>query len=146
MSEHRPDQSSIVDELKQLGRQLTATMKVVASSDEVRSLGHEFKDGLRDAAQNVEEAWEKVRERDEVQRLQARAADVAQAFKTGTAQQEIREEIGEALHALNVRLSQLVARLQATSDDPATPATPATNDAATPTDEPYTGSTKRLDS
>src|SRR5687767_2825514 len=99
MNDQNVEQASIVEELKELGRQLTATLKAIAGSEQMRDLGHELKDGLREAAQNVEEAWATVRDRDEVQRLQARASDVADAFRTGHAQQEIREELSDALHA-----------------------------------------------
>ncbi|HEY0604294.1 MAG TPA: hypothetical protein VGD58_15345 [Herpetosiphonaceae bacterium] len=146
MTERTPDQTSIGEELKELGRQLTVTIKAVAGSEQVRSLGSELKDGLREVAQNVEDAWEKVRERDEIQRLQARASDVAESFKTGEAQQEIREEIGDALRALNARLSTLVARLQpptnGATDTPVTPTTAIT----TTTDVAYTGATQKLES
>lgn len=146
MSYNKPEQNNIVEELKELGRQLTATVRAVAGSDQVRSLGHELKDGLRDAAQNVEEAWEKVREHDEVQRLQAKAADVAGSFKSGQAQQEIREEVADAIHALNLRLSQLLERLQPTnlpqdSSGAPTQQTPP----ASGQDQSYTGETRRLD-
>lgn len=144
MSERKPDQSNIVDELKELGRQLTATMRAVAGSEQVRSLGNEIKDGLREAAQSVEEAWDKVRERDEVQKLQAKAADVAESFKTGEAQQEIREEVAEAIHALNVRLSQLLERLQPTSLPQNNGGTTAQHPPASGEDQGYTGETRRL--
>ena len=145
MTERMPDQTTIVDELKELGRQLTATIKAVASSDQVRSLGHELKDGLREAAENVQNAWEQVREHDEVQLLQARATDVAESFKTGEAQQEIREEIGDALRALNARLSALVARLQSPTNGTADPQVTHST-AITTTDTAYTGATSKLDS
>ena len=145
MSYNKPEQNNIVEELKELGRQLTATVRVVAGSDQVRSLGHELKDGLREAAQNVEEAWEKVRDHDEVQKLQSKAADVAGSFKSGQAQQEIREEVTDAIHALNLRLSQLLQRLQQTnlpqdsSDSPTQQTPPASGQ-----DQSYTGETRRL--
>lgn len=146
MSYRNPDQSNIVEELKELGRQLTATMRAVAGSEQVRSLGNDLKDGLREAAQNVEEAWDKVRERDEVQRIQAKAVDVAESFKTGEAQQEIRQEVADAIHALNLRLSQLLERLQPTnlpqdSNDPAAQQPPS----ASGQDQGYTGETRRFD-
>ncbi|HEY0604785.1 MAG TPA: hypothetical protein VGD58_17840 [Herpetosiphonaceae bacterium] len=144
MSDRKPDQSNIVDELKELGRQLTATMRAVAGSEQVRSLGSDLKDGLREAAQSVEEAWDKVRERDEVQRLQAKAADVAESFKTGEAQQEIRQEVTEAIHALNVRLSQLLERLQSTSLPQNNSGTTAQQPPASGEDQGYTGETRRL--
>lgn len=146
MIERKPDQLNIVDELKEFGRQLTVTIKAVAASEQVRSLGHDLKDGLSEAAENVEAAWSKVRERDEMQRLQARAADVAESFKTGEAQQEIREEIRDALHALNVRLSALVERLRPTTND--VPGVYVQNEvgAAPSMDASYTGTTRKLES
>jgi ElaB/YqjD/DUF883 family membrane-anchored ribosome-binding protein len=146
MIERKPDQTNIVDELKEFGRQLTVTIKAIATSEQVRSLGHELKDGLREAAENVEEVWNKLRERDEMQRLQAKAADVAESFKTGEAQQEIREEIGEALHALNVRLSALVERLQPAANGASDAYVQQEVGAATTLEDSYTGTTRKLDS
>lgn len=139
MSERPSGDSNIGNELKELGRQLTTAVKSFATSDEVRSLGQELRDGLRDAAHSVEETMGKVRERDEVQALRAKAADVAESFRTGDAQREIRSEVTDALRALNLRLRDLLERLQ--TDD-----TPPTPDNATPSDESYTGATRKLDS
>lgn len=145
MTEHTPDQHGIVDELKQLGYQLTATLKAVATSDQVRALGHELKDGLRDAAQNVEGAWDTVRERDDIQRLQARAAEVAGSFKSGVEHYEIREELGAALHALNVRLAQLLERVQQTPHGTALVGPVDEAELVSTADEPSTGTTQRLE-
>lgn len=146
MTERTPQPTTVVEELKELGRQLTATIKAVAGGDEVRSLGHELKDGLREAAQNVEEAWDRVREHDEVQRLQTRATDVSESFKTGAAQQEIREEIGDALRTLNLRLSALVARLQVPKPETAGTQMASRAEIDTTTDAAYTGATTKLES
>lgn len=144
MIERKPEQTNIVNELKEFGRQLTVTIKAIATSEQVRSLGHEIKDGLREAAENVEEAWNKMRERDEMQKLQAKAADVAESFKTGEVQQEIREEIADALHALNVRLSALVERLQPTTSG--TTNTYLQKEVGAAPEVSYTGATEKLDS
>jgi methyl-accepting chemotaxis protein len=132
MTERKPDQASIGDEFKELAKQLTATIKAVAGSEQLRTLGSELRDGMKDAAKEVEETVAKLRQSDEVQRLRSRAADVADSFKTGEAQREIREEVVEALQALNERLSALRARV----DPDPTPPTDA--------DEPYTGQTRKL--
>lgn len=145
MTERVPDQTTIGEELKELGRQLTATIKAVAGSEQVRSLGHELKDGLREAAQNVEDAWEKVRDHDEIQRLQARATGVAESFKTGEAQQEIRQEIGDALRTLNLRLSALVARLQPPTNGAIDMEVTPSTEIVTTTNASYTGATKKLE-
>ena len=145
MTERKPDQN-VVDELKEFGRQLTVTMKAVAGSDQLRTLGHELKDGLREAAQRVDEAWDAIRERDEVQRLQERAADVAESFKTGEAQHELRAEIAAALHALNVRLSQVLQRTQPVTAPPVDQATPQPDEPLAVSDAAYTGATRNLES
>lgn len=139
MTERKPDQSTIADEFKELARQLTATIKAVAGSEHVRSLGNELRDGMKDAAREVEETVAKLRNSDDVQRLRSRAANVADSFKTGAAQREIREEVAEALHALNERLNALRARLEPDRASPAAGQTPAPD-----ADEPYTGQTRKL--
>lgn len=140
MTQRSNGESNIGAELKELGRQLTEAVKSIATSDEVRTMGQELRDGFREAAHNVEEALGKVRERDEVQRLRAKASDVAESFRTGDAQREIRTEVTDALRALNLRLHELLERLQ--------PDTPTNQPGAntTPTDESYTGATRKLDS
>lgn len=143
MPDHKPGENNLGAELKELGRQLTEAVKAVATSDEVRSMGNELRDGFREAAHTVEETLSKVRERDEVQRLRERAANVADAFRTGEAQREIRTEVAEALHALNTRLRDLLSRFE--SSDASQGTTP---DASTSSSEDtgYTGTTRRLDS
>jgi uncharacterized coiled-coil DUF342 family protein len=146
MTERNPNESKIVDELKELGRQLTATVKAVAGSEQVRSLGQELREGLREATQSVDETLDKVREREEVQRLRARASDVVESFKTGEAQRDIREEVGAAIQALNVRLRDLVAQLQGEPDNGGAQTPPDVAQTPPATDETYTGETRRLDS
>jgi phosphoenolpyruvate synthase/pyruvate phosphate dikinase len=135
MSEKQPEQPKVVAEFKELGHQLTATIKAVAGSEHLRSLSAELRDGLKEATQEVEETFAKLRASDDVQRLRERAADVAQSFKTGEAQREIREEVIDALRALNLRLSELRERIQP-HDQPETPPQQP--------EEPYTGETRRL--
>ncbi len=139
MSEHR--NGGIADELKELGRQLTAAIKAVATSEEVRGVGQEIRDGLKNIAREVDEAFDRVREREEVQRVKAQAGNVVESFKSGEATQEIREELRDALHALNLRLQALLDRFQRAD----TPAEPPANVPIERVDEPATGPTRRLD-
>lgn len=143
MTDHKPNESNIAAELKEIGRQLTETVKAVATSEQVRTLGAELRDGFREAAQNVEETLSKLRERDEVQRLRVRANDVAESFRTGEAQREIREEVSDALRALNLRLGELLERVQP-KDSPSGPPNDTSHPAAGSTEESYTGETRRL--
>jgi cell division protein ZapA (FtsZ GTPase activity inhibitor) len=140
MSEHR--NGGIADELKELGRQLTTAVKTVATSDEVRGVGQEIRDGLKNIAREVDEAFDRVREREEVQRVKMQAGNVVESFKTGEATQEIREELSDALRALNLRLQALMERFQNRAD---TPVEPPTNVPIEQDDEPATGPTRRLD-
>lgn len=140
MSEQR--NGGIADELKELGRQLTTAIKAVATSEEVRGVGQEIRDGLKNIAREVDEAFDRVREREEVQRVKMQAGNVVESFKSGEATQEIREELRDALHALNLRLQALLERFQHRSD---TPVEPPTNVPIERVDEPATGPTRRLD-
>lgn len=140
MSDQR--NGGIAEELKELGRQLTTAVKAVATSDEVRGLGLEIRDGLKTLTNEVDEAFDRVRERDEVQRVKQQAGSVVESFKRGEAQQEIRDELRDALHALNLRLQTLLERFQA---PPETPPNPPTNIPIERADEPATGPTRRLD-
>ncbi len=140
MSEHR--NGGVAEELKELGRQLTNAVKTVATSEEVRGVGQEIRDGLKNIAREVDEAFDRVREREEVQRVKTQAGNVVESFKTGEAQQEIREELSDALHALNLRLQALMERFQNRADMPVEP--PA-NVPIEPIDKPATGPTRRLD-
>jgi len=139
MSERRPDGSGLGDELRELGRTLTEAVKTVASSDEVRKLGTELRDGFRDVARNFDDALDRINERDEVQRVRQQAANVAQSFKTGDAQREISDTVGDALHTLNLRLKELLDRLQPPDGGSPPPA------GSTPQEGGYTGQTRRLD-
>lgn len=139
MSERKPDENGLGDELRELGRTLTEAVKSVATSDEVRKLGTELRDGFRDAARNFDDALDRVNEREEVQRVRQQAANVAQSLKSGDAQREISDTVGDALHTLNLRLKEMLERLQPPNDSPP----PAAG--ATPQEEGYTGQTRRLD-
>lgn len=145
MSEHR--NGGIADELKELGRQLTAAVKAVATSEEIRSVGQEIREGVKQIAREVDEAFDRLREREELQRVKQQAGTVVGSIKSGEATQELREEIRDALHALNLRLQALLERLQPRSETPPTP--PSTSIPIERADEPETGpatgETRRLD-
>lgn len=136
----QPQGSNIGDELKELGRQLAQTVKAIATSDEVRNLGTELRDGFREVTRNVEDVVTQVRERDEVQRLKSQAGQVAQSFKTGDAQRELREEIGSALQTLNARLRDLLDKIQPADSSPSPPASQPNENG-----QGYTGQTVRLE-
>ena len=137
MEERKPE-TGIAAELKELGLQFAATAKAVLTSEQVRSLGYELRDGLREAMEAVEHAIEKVGEREEVQRLRERAGDVADSLRSGAAQHELGKEFADAMHALSARLQALRTRLD-------TPALPPEEHLPAVVSPPYVGETRKLE-
>jgi hypothetical protein len=105
----------------------------------VRKLGTELRDGFRDAARNFDDTLDRINERDDVQRVKQQAANVAQSFKTGDAQREISDVVGDALHTLNLRLKEILEKLQPPDGGAPPPA------GSPPQEGGYTGQTRRLD-
>jgi 3-hydroxyisobutyrate dehydrogenase-like beta-hydroxyacid dehydrogenase len=145
MTQPTPTEPSLADELRELGRQLTATVRAIAGSEQVRTLGRELHDGLRDAAQEVETTVATLRQREEVQQLRARATGVAESFKTGEAQRDIRDEVADALRALNTRLGELVTRVDSPTDTSVTPGPSGSTSDPSAAAHPYTGTTQKLE-
>ncbi len=139
MSERKPDGSNLGEELRELGKTLTEAVKTVAGSDEVRKLGGELRDGFRDVARSFDETMDRINDREEVQRVKQQASKVGESFKTGNAQREISDVVGDALHTLNLRLKELLDRLQPPDGGAPPPA------GSPPQEGGYTGQTRRLD-
>lgn len=129
MTERSTGDPRITTELQELGRQLTLAIK--AGSQDLRELGDELRAGFTEMSSEIGQALSHIRARDEVQQARTQAARLADTVRSSQAQQEIREEVVEALHALNVHLKTLLTGGQPGQEQPAAEPT-----AERPTAEP----------
>jgi len=112
---------TIVQELSELGRQLSATLRGAWESEERRGLQREISEGLEALGDQVEEAVQSARGSEALQGLKT---DIKQAAKTARESepvQDIRAGLVKGLQEINRGLSRLVASWQAEPADEAEP-------------------------
>jgi hypothetical protein len=101
------DTRTIADELKELGKQLSAALKAVWESEERQELQREISEGLLALGEQIEEA---VKTAHESEAFQEAKTDVEQAVakaKQSDAAQNVRQGLLDGLQSINRELGKL---------------------------------------
>jgi hypothetical protein len=117
--EQRDEELRLGEEFRELGRQLMRAFRSVADSDELRNLSNEVVDSLRDIGEEVQETFQRTRQKEEVKAVGERAKRVGQAVSSGASARELTTELqsglSQALRSLNNELNKVIDQIQARS-------------------------------
>jgi hypothetical protein len=115
----RDEELRLGEEFRELGRQLMRAFRSVADSDELRNLGNEVVESLRDIGEEVQETFQRTRQKEEVKAVSERAKRVGQAVSSGASARELTGELqsglSQALRSLNNELNKVIDQIQARS-------------------------------
>ncbi|MCS7221407.1 MAG: hypothetical protein RML36_10360 [Anaerolineae bacterium] len=108
--EPKPSASTqeVVEELKQLGRQLGRALKAAWESPERQKLEQEVREGLRTLGEQVDEALQAAKERLEAEGIPEQAQKIVASVEKTPVVQEVRGALLTGLRALNQELSHLL--------------------------------------
>jgi Mg2+ and Co2+ transporter CorA len=107
------------DEFREFGRQLLRAMRSVAESPELRNVGQEIVESLRHIGGEVQQAYERTKESDEVKGLGQQAKRVTQTLNENVRSNEmasdVQQGLSKALHNLNEELNKVIDQIQSRS-------------------------------
>ncbi len=99
-------------EFKEFGRQLLRAVRSVAESEELRRLGHEITESLKDIGEEVQQTLEQTRSRDDVKAVGEQARRVTQALAPKDVAGEVQSGLSQALRSLNSELNKVIDQIQ----------------------------------
>jgi hypothetical protein len=103
---------SVADELKELGRQLSAAIKSAWESDERKELEREISEGLKALGDQIDEAVETARDSEAVKGMKADVKRAVETVREGDAIQTLREGLAGGLRTLNREIGDLSSSLE----------------------------------
>ncbi|MGH2543500.1 MAG: hypothetical protein ACRDIB_11905 [Ardenticatenaceae bacterium] len=111
-SGERSTEAGLGEEFKEFGRQLMRAIRAVADSDELRNLGHEIVESMRDIGEDIQETFEQARSKEEVQKVGEQAKRVTQVITSREAASDLQTSLSQALHSLNDELNKIIDQVQ----------------------------------
>lgn len=101
------DQVDVVDELRNIGRQLAETLQTAWNSAERQKFESEVREGVRSFGDEVDKAIRQIRSGGAGQKLREEAAELREQVDTGELQRRAREGMTQGLRWLGEELSKL---------------------------------------
>ena len=115
---------SIAEELRELGRQLSAALRTAWQSEERKELEREISEGLKALGDQIEEAVQTARDSEAVKGMQSDVRRAVETAREGEVLRNLKEGLAGSLRALNREIgdfsSSLEAKEKAESGDPTT--------------------------
>ncbi len=106
--QEKPPTEDVIEELKQLGRQIGRALKEAWESPERQELEQEVKEGLRELGEQVDEVLETAKERLASEEIVEQAQEAVESIEKTETVQEIRKALVTGLRALNQELNQVL--------------------------------------
>jgi NTP pyrophosphatase (non-canonical NTP hydrolase) len=101
------DGSEILDELREMGRNLRDALQSAWDSDERKKLQQELEDGLTEVSSTLNQAARDFKDSPAGQNLKSDVADFQERLNTGEVSLKVRSEIVEALRVVNTELRKV---------------------------------------
>jgi hypothetical protein len=118
MTDNRPTEGTVAEELRQLGRNLTEVLRAAWDSPERKAFQAELANGIRQLGEVLKEETQKFSESQAGQRAKEKAEEVRNSIRSRDDQ--ARQELINALKSANTRLRQTTERMSSGGTSPNT--------------------------
>lgn len=113
------DTGNLGEEFREFGRQMVQAIRSVATSDELRHLGQQVVETIRDLGNEIQDTFERTKEKEEVKAVGEQAKRVTQSvssnIRSGEATGDIQSSLSQALRTLNTELNKVIDQIQSRS-------------------------------
>lgn len=99
--------NEILDELREMGKNLSEALKSAWDSEERKKLQKEIEDGLSEVSSSLSQAARDFKESSAGQTLKSDVADFQERLRTGEVESKVRSEIVDALRIVNNELRKV---------------------------------------
>jgi hypothetical protein len=110
------DGDQVVDQLRDLGRQMGETLRTAWESEERRKIETEVREGVHIFASELDKVIREVREGDAGQRIREEAGGLKDQVQTGDLGRKVSGGVSQALGWLSTELDKLSKQLAATKE------------------------------
>ena len=121
MSEDKKTEESLTDEFRALGENLINTFRTAWDNPERKKLQQEIEDGLTEMGTTIKQEAESFHESPTGQRLKSDIDDFQQWVKSSNAEDQIRQELIQALKIANTELKKVTDKLRTIDNAPEEP-------------------------
>ncbi len=124
MSEQQPNEPSISEQLRLLGKNLTDAMRTAWERPERKQAQQDIINGLNELGNTIRQTANDFSKGQTGQRMRGEAEDLRQRMHSGEVGTKMREELLHALHMVNTELEQAINRMERTESGQPPQATP----------------------
>ncbi len=127
MDEHKPEEPSLAQELRELGRQLKEAIRVAREHPQTKEFERQVSQAVNDLSADIDRAVHSAQRDDHVQKVGGQVKQAAQSFKESGAGQDIERGLAKGMRALNEQIRRAITeaekqpRATAVEEKPAEP-------------------------
>lgn len=123
MTDQKAPEENLVDEFRQLGKNLVDLLHSAWDSPERQKLQQDIREGINNLGDNLRQEVDNFQQSPSGQRLKTEVEDINSRLKSGELEQKIRREIADALKSVNSELQRwLEQQPKKPTDQPVEPA------------------------
>lgn len=111
-------QSAIVDEFRNLGRQLGETLHTAWNSEERRQFESEMREGVQSFANELDKAFADLRESNAAQKARDEAAEIGSKIESGEIGQKAQSSVAQGLRWFSEELGKLANQFTPAQKEP----------------------------
>ncbi len=105
-------EGDVVEALRNLGEQLSRTVKAAWESPQRQEIEQEIRQGMKELATEVDKAFKEVKQSPAGQRVREEATEVKSNIESGEAARRARNSLSQGLHWLSTELAKLADQFQ----------------------------------
>lgn len=113
MSEQKPEEFTLAQELRELGRQIQEAIRVAREHPQTKEFEHQVAQAVNELGRQIDHAVKQAQEDDHLRKATTTASEqfkqTADSFKASGAAEDIERGLAKGLRALNEQISRAIA-------------------------------------
>ncbi|MBI5304082.1 MAG: hypothetical protein HY868_18245 [Chloroflexi bacterium] len=108
MSEEKPPEFDLTQELQQLGERLKTLLRVARDHPQTQDFERQVKQAMRDLGDHVDRAMASAKQDERVKSAEEHIKQAAQSIKDGGAKEDIERGLAKGVRALNEQIQRVI--------------------------------------
>ncbi len=125
MDEQKPEESSLVQELRELGRQIKEAVRVAREHPQTKEFQRQVNQAVNQMSVDIDRAFHSAQRDEHVQKAGAQAKQAAQSFRESGTGQDIERGLAKGMRALNEQIRRAIVEAEKQPRAPGTEDKPA---------------------
>ncbi len=125
MDEQKPDELSLVQELRELGRQIKDAVRVAREHPQTKEFERQVNQAVNDLSADIDRAVRSAQGDEKVQKAGTQVKQAADSLRGSTAGQDIERGLAKGMRALNEQIRRAITEAEKQSRPPGEERPPA---------------------